>query len=262
MATIRSEQPASTALPAKQRPCDDRDPRHQPREPRPEREGARVERRDHRVVGVPRPAAAALGEEHRGQPHPLDQLEQPVLLAVPERPLRPGQHRVVVGEDRAAGALAEELAVHRRGAADEAVGGVRAIRSSSSRRPRWAAIAKRPYSTKLPASTRSARFSRAVRAARRVAPLHRLGPRRVLGQRPPRPQLGEVGALGAVRLAGHRPSVSLFRAARRASSGFCPGRGHEGAGDERRDPFRCAAPSASRTRTRSACRPSPTSTKR
>src|SRR4029077_11019560 len=41
--------------------------------------------------------------------------------------------------------------------------GVRAIRSSSSRRPRWAAIAKRPYSTKLPASTRSATFSRAVR---------------------------------------------------------------------------------------------------
>src|SRR3954447_21722563 len=42
--------------------------------------------------------------------------------------------------------------------------GVRAIRSSTSRRPRWAAIAKRPYSTKEPASTRSAMFSRAVRA--------------------------------------------------------------------------------------------------
>src|SRR3954454_21031563 len=41
--------------------------------------------------------------------------------------------------------------------------GVRSIRSCSSRRWRCAAIAKRPYSTKLPASTRSSRFSRAVR---------------------------------------------------------------------------------------------------
>ena len=35
---------------------DDRDPRHDAREPRPEREGARVERRDDRVVGVARAA--------------------------------------------------------------------------------------------------------------------------------------------------------------------------------------------------------------
>src|SRR4051812_17910330 len=41
--------------------------------------------------------------------------------------------------------------------------GVRASRSSSSRRARWAAIAKRPYSTNEPGSTRSATFSRAVR---------------------------------------------------------------------------------------------------
>src|SRR6201991_316228 len=41
--------------------------------------------------------------------------------------------------------------------------GVRSISSCSSRRPRWAATAKRPYSTKLPRSTRSATFSRAVR---------------------------------------------------------------------------------------------------
>src|SRR4051794_4113486 len=37
------------------------------------------------------------------------------------------------------------------------------MRSSRSRRPRWAAIAKRPYSTNEPASTRSSTFSRAVR---------------------------------------------------------------------------------------------------
>ena len=41
--------------------------------------------------------------------------------------------------------------------------GVLAIRSSSERRLRCAAMASAPYSTKLPASTRSAMFSRAVR---------------------------------------------------------------------------------------------------
>jgi len=41
--------------------------------------------------------------------------------------------------------------------------GVLAIRSSSERRLRWAAIASPPYSTKLPGSIRSAMFSRAVR---------------------------------------------------------------------------------------------------
>src|SRR3954471_10430346 len=41
--------------------------------------------------------------------------------------------------------------------------GGRSIRSCSSRRWRCAAIAKRPYSTKLPGSTRSSTFSRAVR---------------------------------------------------------------------------------------------------
>ena len=113
VATIRSEQPASTALPAKQRPGDDRDPRHQPGEPGPEREGARVERRDDRVVGVARAPAAALGEQHRGQAQALDQLEQAVLLAVADRALGAGQHRVVVGEHRAGGALAVQVAVDR-----------------------------------------------------------------------------------------------------------------------------------------------------
>ena len=101
-------------------PGDDGDPRHQARQPRPQREGARVERRDDRVVGVAGPPAAALGEEDGRQPHPLDQLEQPVLLAVAERALRAGQHRVVVG--RRARAHAEQLAVDPRGAGDQAVG--------------------------------------------------------------------------------------------------------------------------------------------
>ncbi len=70
--------------------------------------------------------------------------------------------------------------------------GVRAIRSSSSRRPRWAAIAKRPYSTKEPGSTRSSMFSRAVRPPAAWRRSHRLGPRRVRGQRLAPPQLGKI----------------------------------------------------------------------
>ena len=128
-------------------PGDDRDPRHDAREPAPEREGAGVERRDDGVVGVAGAPAATLGEEHRRQAHPLDQLEQPVLLAMADRPLGPGEHRVVVGEHRAGGALAEQLAVDPRGAGDQPVGrgagdqlvrrrGASAARRSRARRTR------------------------------------------------------------------------------------------------------------------------------
>ena len=124
MATIRSAQPASTALPAKQRPWTIGDPRHQAGELRPEREGAGVEGGDDGVVGVAGPPSPALGVEDDGEPHPLDQLEEAVLLAVAEGALGPGQDRVVVGEDRAGGALGrEEVAVDAGGAADQAVGG-------------------------------------------------------------------------------------------------------------------------------------------
>src|SRR5204863_2958668 len=57
------------------------------------------------------------------QPHALDQLEQPVLLAVADHPLRAREHGVVVGEDRARRALAEEIAIHPSRAGDETVGG-------------------------------------------------------------------------------------------------------------------------------------------
>ena len=83
---------------------------------------AGVERRDDRVVGVARTPSPALGVEHGRQPHPLDQLEEAVLLAVAQRPLGPGQHRVVVGEHGAGGALAEQLAVDPRGAGEQPVG--------------------------------------------------------------------------------------------------------------------------------------------
>src|SRR5207244_9240766 len=61
--------------------------------------------------------------EHGRQAHPLDQLEQAVLLPVPEGPLRAGQHGVVVGQDRAGAPVAEQLSVDPGGAAYEAVRG-------------------------------------------------------------------------------------------------------------------------------------------
>ena len=102
---------------------DDGDARHDAREAAPQCEGAGVERRDDRVVGVARAAAAALAEDHGGKAHPLDQLEQSVLLAVAGRPLGAGEHRVVVAQHGAGGALgAVEVRVDARGAADEPVG--------------------------------------------------------------------------------------------------------------------------------------------
>ena len=103
---------------------DDRDPGNEARQAPPQREGSGLERRDDRVVGVARPPSPALGEEDGRQAHPLDQLEQPVLLLVPEGALRAGEDRVVVGEDGARAALvAEVLAVDPGRPGDQAVGG-------------------------------------------------------------------------------------------------------------------------------------------
>jgi hypothetical protein len=166
---------------------DDGDPRHQARELRPEREGARVEGRDDRVVGVARPAAAALGEEDDRQPHPLDQLEEAVLLAVAERPLGAGEDRVVVGEHRAGGVLGgEEVAVDPRRAADQPVGG--------SAGDQLIELAAGPLGgdREAPVLDEGAGVDQVLEvltrgpAAGRVAPLDRLRPRRVLRQRPPR----------------------------------------------------------------------------
>ena len=118
VATIRSHRVAGEAAAG-----DDRDSGGEAGDPRPEGERPRVERRDDRVVGVAGPAAAALGEQDRRQPHPLDQLEQPVLLAMAEDALGPGQDHVVVGEDRAGRAIAELLAVDPGGPRDQPVGG-------------------------------------------------------------------------------------------------------------------------------------------
>ena len=69
---------AASAKPVEQ----DADERDEAAETAPEGEGEAVEARDPGSVGVAGPAAAALGEEDDGEPLALDDLEQPVLLAV------------------------------------------------------------------------------------------------------------------------------------------------------------------------------------
>ena len=201
VATIRSEQPAITALPAKQRPATIGDPRHQAREPGPEREGAGVERGDDRVVGVARPPAAALGEEDGGQAHALDQLEEAVLLAVAEGALGAGEDRVVVGEHRAGGALAEEVAVDARGA------------RRSSRRPACARSAPRPRAARAGRRSRSARTRRRSRGRRgRRRSRARCGRRRRGAARPPRREPRPRSAPGgaAARRASSPPAPLCF----------------------------------------------------
>ena len=123
VAMIRSEQPRSAALPAKHRPDAMPMRGHHAGEPRPERERHDVEAGDHRVIGVARPAAAALGEQHDRQAAPLDDVEEAILLAMPHDALCPGEDRVVVGEHRAVRALlADQRAVDARSAGDEPVG--------------------------------------------------------------------------------------------------------------------------------------------
>ena len=115
---------------------DDGDPGNHTREARPEREGPHVERGDGGVVGVTGTPTAALGEEDGRQTHPLDQLEEAVLLAMAEGALGAGEDGVVVGEHGAGGAVAEEIAVHPSRPGDQAVGRASlAIRSSTLTAP-------------------------------------------------------------------------------------------------------------------------------
>ena len=162
----------------------DTDARDDAGEPGPERERHHVEPGDHRVIGIARPSAAALGEEHDGQAPSLDDLEETVLLAMAHHALRAREDRVVVREHRALRMLfATNSLLTRAVPATRPSAGVRRIRSSTLRRPRCAAIARPPYSTKLPSSHRSARFSRAVRRPAGVTCVHHLGASLVADQR-------------------------------------------------------------------------------
>ena len=222
VATIRSEQPAITALPAKQRPATTAIRGTRPESPRPEGEGAGVEGGDDGVVGVAGAAATALGEEDGGQAHALDQLEQPVLLAVAEGALGAGEDGVVVGEDGAGAALAEELAVDPGRAGDQAVGGgagdqVLDLASPSLGGDRETAVLDEGARIDQVGEVLARRASAAG-----VAALDRVAARLVTGLRLPAQHLGEVRALLAVAAIplGHRamfpdgrPAAALCKAA-------------------------------------------------
>ena len=77
-------------------PRHDADEGDAPAELAEQREGLGVEPRHDRHVRVAGAPAATLGEEHDGEPEPLHQLEEAVLLAVVHLALSAGQDRIVV----------------------------------------------------------------------------------------------------------------------------------------------------------------------
>ena len=127
----------------------------------------------------PGPAAAALGEEDGRQAHPLDELEQAVLLAVAERALGAGEHRVVVGEDRAGGCPSNSVAV----AADHPVGRRALDEVLRSRRARCAAIASAAVLDEAARVDEVRDVLARGAAAALVAALDRVRPRLVAGER-------------------------------------------------------------------------------
>ena len=99
------------------------DQRHLPAQRAEAREGLGVEAGHDGHVGVARAPPATFGEEHHRKPEPLDQFEEPVLLAVVHLALGAGQDGVVVRQHGTARTLGvEEVAVDPSDAGDEAVG--------------------------------------------------------------------------------------------------------------------------------------------
>ena len=200
MATIRSEQPAITALPAKQRPLT-----IAMRGTRPDSAAQSLNARASSaetdgIVGVARSSAAALGEEHGRQAHAFDQLEEAVLLAVAERALGAREHRVVVGQHGAGGVfVAEEVAVDARRARHQSV-----TRGAGDQVGKVAAVAlggDREASV-LDERVRVDEVGDVLPGGTAVAgapALDRLRPGLVLGQRPALQQLCMVGTYRLIR---------------------------------------------------------------
>src|SRR5207302_628321 len=92
----------------------DADERHETAEPPPVVEGPAVEPGDTGAVGVPGPAAAALGEEDDREPPVGGQLEQAVLLPVVLHALRAGRCRVPRRRSTASGRAACSVRAWRR----------------------------------------------------------------------------------------------------------------------------------------------------
>ena len=74
---------------------------HEPGELGDAQERQAVQARRTGRLGVAGPAAATFGEQHDRKAQLGRQLEQAVLLAMVQRSLRAGEHRVVVGRDDA-----------------------------------------------------------------------------------------------------------------------------------------------------------------
>lgn len=98
-------------------PGRDPDQRHQTTEPSHLVKRHEIQPCDSCGVRIAGPPAAALREEHHGEPPPLGELQHPVGLAVVLVPLSAGEHRVVVRHRHARSSL------DRPGAGDHAVGG-------------------------------------------------------------------------------------------------------------------------------------------
>jgi len=104
--------------------------RHQPGQLRPLRECRAVQAGVVDAVGVAGAAAAALGVEEHGQPQPLGDVEEAVLLEMVPHPLRAREHCVIIradGDVRAGrGAVAgggEAVGVHGAEPREHPVGG-------------------------------------------------------------------------------------------------------------------------------------------
>ena len=123
VAITTSLQPSRAALPAKQRPAAMPTHRYLSGKTCESRECADMQPRNDGHVGVARPAAAPLREQHHRQPLLQRNAQQAVGLGVVAHALRAGQHGGVVGHDHGARAFgSEHCPVDRADAGHHAVG--------------------------------------------------------------------------------------------------------------------------------------------
>ena len=157
---MTSQQPSSTALPAKQRP--DAMPTSGTS---PARRGEAIEACVEpltRVSVSPAAPAAALGEEHDRQPPALRQLEHAVLLVVTHVALGAGHHRVVVGDDDARGPVSPKCSPLICAEPDDQAVGRRFARSAARSAP--CAAAPQAPARRIRRSCRDRRGRRCSRA--------------------------------------------------------------------------------------------------
>ena len=205
----------------------DPDPRDDARQPRPERKRQDVETRHHRVVGVARPAAAGLGEQHDRQAPAFDDIEQSILLAMPHHPLRPREHCVVVGEHGAVRTLlADQFGVDARDAGDESVGGCAVHEVVDAATP---ALRRDRETAVLDEAALVAQICEILAgspASGGVTCMDDVGAAVVLNQAPATECFGEIGADEVMLLLGHPMSLGAPVSCRHLHSAHprCEGR--------------------------------------